>query len=69
MTTDLDSIPRDRLRCMIRNIAAMVERTRAYRGKKLQHVVMRSFGVGATTAYTLCLRADFSPSATIPLKP
>lgn len=69
MTTDLDAIPPARLRCMIRNIAAMVERTRAYRGKTLQHVVMRSFGVGSTTAYTLCLRADFSPSVTIPLKP
>ena len=50
MTTDLDSIPRDRLRCMIRNIAAMVERTRAYKGKTLQAIVIRSFGVSSTTA-------------------
>jgi len=69
MTTDLDAIPHDRLRCMIRNIAAMVGRTRAYRGKTLQHVVMRSFGVGSTTASALCLRADLSPDVTIPLKP
>jgi len=69
MTTDLDSIPKERLRCMIRNIAAMVDNTRAYRGKTLQAIVIRSFGVGSTTASALCLRADLSPDVTIPLKP
>lgn len=69
MTTDLDSIPRDRLHCMIRNIAAMVQNTRQYRGKPLCFIVSQSFGVGSTLASDLCLRADLSPDVTIPLKP
>ena len=69
MTTDLDAIPPARLRCMIINIASMVERTRAYRCKTLQAIVIRSFGVGSTTASALCLRADLSPDVTIPLRP
>ena len=69
MTTDLDSIPRDRLRCMIRNIAAMVQNTRRYKGKTLRLVVCDAFGLGSTSASALCLRADLSPDVTIPLKP
>ncbi len=69
MTTDLDSIPRDRLRCMIINTARMVERIRPYKGKALWHVVVDAFGVGSQSASALCLRADLSPDVTIPLKP
>lgn len=69
MTTDLDSIPRDRLRCMIRNIAAMVQNTRRYKGTTLRLVVRDTFGLGSTSASAICLRADLSPDVTIPLKP
>ncbi len=68
MTTDLDSIPRYRLRCMIRNIAAMVQGTHTYKGAKLRMVVRYAFAVDAQTASALCLRADLSPDVTIPLK-
>jgi len=69
MTTDLDSIPRDRLRAMVRNIAAMVQTTKVYRKTPLYFVVSAAFGIGQKDASALCLRADLSPDVTIPLKP
>jgi len=69
MTTDLDAIPPARLRCMIRNIAAMVQTTRRFRKAPLRLVVQSAFGVGSNASRFLCLRADLSPDVTIPLKP
>jgi hypothetical protein len=69
MTTDFDTIPKERLRCMIVNIARLLGRTRIYRGCTLRYIVSEAFGCGATTAASLCFRADLQPLATLPLKP